>query len=1248
MKNTKRIVSIILSLALIFSTFAIVRINAVTTGTESSKKRLQNGNFEENAKNYTFSSNYTQPYKNTVPYWDTTAFGKNSKPGQFEFFKDKSAHFDVSRNDNNLKNDENYKNGNYLKVAEGEVAAELNADEVSTIYQRIETISGSTYTWGLDHRGRDLTDSMVLIIGPQQEVDPSKTSYNGEDQFVKITSWLKKQYSVEYPPIGCSKKYTVYSRKFAANGKFEGNLSDDDQNISLVETDLINQEWSIWIISSPYCNRSTDKTVAVNGWSKYGTNVINSTNKNDKEKFDDVMRGESSSLGYDCTYTVPKGQTNTLFAFCSFSSGSKSNPNQLTFGNLLDDINFEIYQPISTSITEGGIGGADAEQPDLSNVTIKSDIISGNALNSVVLDGKYCTIYTKEYNGGTLKNCSFEGAYITVNDAAGTPVTKFLKIYNGDVSRLTDEEKNKLSEQYFIFEPKEIVNTETGVVEKWDYYCRVFVDSPVAVHLIYTKAPYVLYDSNGGAPYRFTSNNEYGGNLVGFSDSFQTALDNDDKTIDTKDYYYNCEYTTTSSGDEVIEVTKTGKYVSHAALPNNDWDNGSAKFCGWSVKDSNGNQIILDGEHTITYDPTTGNGGIVTITDSKNNISSLQLDASHGITLTAVWKFVNTAQAQTRNGETQVFEDSALGGTVEETLITTETKDNVAYYPDTNDITYYPDAGGRAEWRVDAVGSVGDKIMFKAKPNSNDKYRFNGWYVKETQTNVTETPTDETETQTVETENQTSVTETYKLISMSTSIAVSVEEGKLKTYYARFERITFPVIFKYTTTGKTDDYDYYEKSETGKYGKYFQDVAAGKKAVKPTGDSEGVKYWFTSPTERDSEHIFNFNTLITEKTTLYAAPSFTFNYFNQFKLKEPWYVNTFGTLKFKDQYIDLKNDPDISDYNVYMLKGTLGQSAPSASNIKKNKNTIKVGKSADNENLIFNTVTSTGKTFNRAGSTFSNFYLFNMKTPVWVVFDFTYKGAKYTSTVKDRSLYNCITTYMKDNGLYTDYPPETQYKLRAAQTKLLYSIQGMYDAINDPELEINITEPTDYYSAVGVSGLTYDSATVNPYSFTSSTTIRNIEPWGLKYSFTVNDHAFSEFDDYGAVVLTDKEGEFNAESNPISVNAILGNDNSVMYSKSSQNIYSVDLDDSGENVAAEVYYVNNMTAYNFDKNTYVVFFVKDKNGNCYYSEIIKNSYNEIASNDKSIYEKISTSIVNYSNNFIAYCNLIETANNKSE
>ena len=300
MKKVKALVSLILSFALIFSTVEMLKISAYTvnkdgTDTKYSYKRLQNGNFEDNKDSYTFKSNYAQPIKTSVPYWDTTAYNTTGANGMFEFFKSTSAHFDVTK--------KYYPNNpEYLNVAEGAVAAELNADEESTIYQRINTVSGSTYTWGLSHRGRDTTDSMVLIIGPEQQVDPSKPSKKGQDQFVRITNWLKEQYGVKYPPEGCSKKYTVYTRPFAASGTFlNENKNDENKNISLIETDDINQEWSVWVISSPFCNTSTDSTKAVNGWSKYGTNVSND--------FDDIIKGASSSLGYDCTYTVPKGQT---------------------------------------------------------------------------------------------------------------------------------------------------------------------------------------------------------------------------------------------------------------------------------------------------------------------------------------------------------------------------------------------------------------------------------------------------------------------------------------------------------------------------------------------------------------------------------------------------------------------------------------------------------------------------------------------------------------------------------------------------------------------------------------------------------------------------------------------------------------------------------------------------------------------------------------------------------------------------
>lgn len=1198
MKRTKRLISLILIFTLLFSTLEMVRFSASTTDTRYSVKHLQNGNFEENVDNYTFRSNYSQPNKTNVPYWDTTAYGSNGNNGMFEFFKSGSAHFEVTK--------KKYPNNpEYLNVADSNVAAELNADEESTIYQRINTVSGSTYTWGLYHRGRDTTDRMVLIIGPEQPVDPSKPSKSGQDQFVRITNWLKTQYGVNYPKTGCSQKYTVYTKPFAEKGKFVNEDSENEyNNISLNETGEINQEWSVWVISSPECNTEPDTTTvtginqinSVNGWSAYGTNSINN--------FDDIIKGASSSLGYDCTYTVPKNQKNTIFAFCSYSSGRLSGNTVVaepTFGNLLDGINFDLYQPISTSITEGGIGSAGTKNPDESYVTIKSDIISGNALNSIILDGQECTIYTKHYNDGNIRDCKFQGAYITVNKDDGTPVTQFLNIYQGnDIDRLTDEQLKELSKKYFI--PKKV----TVDNKEWDYYCTITVSTPVTVHLIYTKAPYVLYDSNGGKTYKFSPDNLIGGNLIGFADSYQQVYDADNNIINTTDYYSNCVYSGGTSEDEKITVSQEGKYTSHSALPNDKWDKNSSKFCGWSVKDSEGNQIILNGKHTVTYNPTTGTGGDVVFKDSDNTVNGLTLDATHGVTLTALWKFVNRAQAQTYDENTNSFEDSAVGGTVEETLIPNDLRGS--------DVSVHTDSNGKVD-RIDAAANAGDIIMFKATSDYENDYVFKGWYCKNSKTGE------------------------YELRSVSSSIAVTVEEGKLNTYYARFQKKSNPVIFKYTSTGSFDGYNFYDITDDHKYGKYYQEVPLGATATQPTGDSKNVKIWFTSPTERGTEYVFDFSTPINKETILYAGPTFAYNYFNFFKLKEPWYINTYGTVKVDGKYIDLKNNPDVTDYNVYMLKGTLDESAPTPSYIKSNSKTIKVGKSVNSKNLIYNNVTkNTNYSFNRAGTTFSDFYLFNMKTPVWVVFDFTYKGVKYTSTVKDRCLYNNITTYMKEasNGLYTDYPPETQAKLRDAQTTLLNRIQNMYDSVKDS----GITEPSTYSPAVSVSGLTYDSTTDGTYKFSSTTAIRNIEPWGLKYTFTVDNQIVTDFDDYGAVVFTDNDGIIDKENfskdNWFSNKELMNN--SVMYSKSAGNVYL-----SKDESAVEIYYINNMSAVNFNKNIYAVFFVKDSDGNTYYSNVISNSYNSVAAEDTSDNANISQSIIEYSNALINYTNLVKKA-----
>lgn len=1195
MKRYKKIIAILLSLALIISTFGIFEVSAATTETRYSKKYLQNGSFEENASSYTWSSKYTQPQKVVVPYWDTTAYNTTGANGKLEFFQDGCAHFNQSSTNK--------------VVADGTVAAELNADEVSTIYQRIETVSGSTYTWGLDHRGRDTTDTMVLFIGPEQyitvdgvktAIDPSKPSKTGQDQFVKMTEWLKTQYGVTYPATGCSQKYTIYSKPFAAKGAFQNESSNADENFSMTPTDECNQEWNLWVISSVNNNTSTVESEAIKGWSKYGTNCYNEN----EDSYNDVINGVNSKLGYDCTYTVPKGQTKTLFAFCSFTV----NPNRktssgytfdATYGNLLDDINFKLYQPISSSITEGGNGGVQA-----GNATITSDIKNGDLFFSTVSDGELCTIRTMKLD--EKDTYEFQGAYVTVFEDDGTPVTKFVPIYDGDdVSRLTPEQKLELSKNYFLVDGTTTTEAD-GTTKTWGYYFNVSVESPVHIHMMYTKAPYVLYDSNGGEPYRWVMGNLAGGNLIGFRDNFQIVVGEDG----TESYYQNCivnENTTTSD----LEVKQPGFYKSHDAVPNKNWNKNTfadgstvgARFLGWAIKDSSNNLVILNGKHQVTYNPKPDKLGHVTFNNLDENgdiikdgaVAGLELDATHGVTLTAQWQFGYTAQAQTLiDSLANTYENSDVGGWVEETFINDRT--NVTDYKN----GYVAD---RTE-RTDAYGAVGEKIIFRATADTANNYVFEGWYTID--------------------ENGVAT-----LVSTTPNLAITVEEGKSEAYYARFKTKTVPVIFHYSASGASDGYDYYLKDTDNKYGKYFQDVVYNEKAKQPpTNLNPKVTMWFTSPTERSAENMFDFSTPITEETHLYASPSFTFNYFNYFKGKEPWFVDVYATLKFNGNYIDMKYDADMTNYNIYMLKGTLGESAPAASEIKKNSSTQKVSKG--NPAIKFNQTTNTGKTFNRAGTTYNDFYIFNMKTPVWVLFDFTYKGITYTSAIKDRSLYNDITVYMQTekSQLFTTYPASAKTDLINAQNTLLLSIQDMYTAVSQ---YTGIKEPTTYKNGSSVSELP-DGEASNTYTFKSTTAIRNIEPWGLKYTFSVDGKTIADFSDYGAVVLTDKSGAY--ASTP-TINKLLKDENSLMYSNSIGNIYSAN------DGSVEIYHINDLLATDFDKNTYTVFFVKDSSGTYHYSTVITNSYNNLANaeTEDSVQTAINQSITKYSQALIDYYNI---------
>ena len=63
MKRRHGFIAVVLCFVLLISTFSVGIVNASTTETRYSVKHLQNGSFEENIENYTFSNTYTQPDK---------------------------------------------------------------------------------------------------------------------------------------------------------------------------------------------------------------------------------------------------------------------------------------------------------------------------------------------------------------------------------------------------------------------------------------------------------------------------------------------------------------------------------------------------------------------------------------------------------------------------------------------------------------------------------------------------------------------------------------------------------------------------------------------------------------------------------------------------------------------------------------------------------------------------------------------------------------------------------------------------------------------------------------------------------------------------------------------------------------------------------------------------------------------------------------------------------------------------------
>lgn len=1163
-------------------------------------KRLQNGSFEYNAdgSQYTQTSGYQQ-HSHKIQAWNTTA-----EENKVELFNATStAHMSASEQAKNY-------------IPDGTYAAELNADEPGSLYQVVNTLPSSTYLWGLDHRGRMGTDTMALVIGPSQELRPSKNSGSttsettpaikkefGKDQFMQMVEWAKSQEKIKLLSdySDASKNYgrdtngkslqniTVYSKPFGLNGSFKS--SDDLSPFSLVPTDEHTQEWHIWIMTS-----------GSGDWSSYGSNdrenginIYGNINSSDMENLKQFF------------YRVPAGQTESMFAFVPIDTADqhRGNNTNATCGNLLDNVNFEVFNSFTASSTYHGAGSltdADnghAEEQDITYNNPISVYTKDNSTQNLVAEIKKEDFYNNN------NNVTFAGVYLTTQNAKGESVTVFKPLKNceideNDLTWKTDSKNEKLQtaavtlpngQQAVVSRlqtdkgcsydiPADMwlkhIDDKTGNIE---YLMQIKdVSSSMDAHFIFLKSPTVTYDANSIKGFEYEISDTDKSNVYSFKP--------DD-----------------SSG--------TVKYIDPVSSHNPVAPNGDWKFTGWKlfddngvVKDRNGNDMILSGTNAIacnTKQPNSSvsertfivvdgkkvqdafNEGVDVIEDGnkvigkewalKDGVTSVYEQKSEALSLVAQWRFKNTFIPEYQEKVTDKgFTQGEIGGTIE--------------LKNTDSENYTADPNGTKSY----FAGVEEQVVATAK--ANDFYTFIGWY--DSKGNV---------------------------VTTNPELIVNQIKGEIGEYHARFQKTGVAVNFYYLEyNDKTKSYEY--KVYDG--GKYTQYLNKHDSAKQPTDDSKKVKTWYTSPTKLGADTAFDFNQTLSKSIDLYAAPAFTFNYLNQFQFAEPWRMITYATLKYDGKYIDMKNDPDVTDYKVYILKaGSVDEKQPTSADIKANSKTQVVSK--NQQGIMFDGTTNVNAKFNRIGTTYNNLHIFDMRTPVWVTFEFTYRGITYTANVKNRSLYNNIDMYMASgNPYYTEY--------REEQKAVLDAIKAMYDAT----AEYNITEATPYHSSVSVSDEVKNSvkAPEEGYNFNSSTTIRNIEPWGFKYSFSVNNKALSEYDDYGVVVLSDYEQA------PADASELVKNENAVMYSKSGNNIYGVD-DDANTAVA---YHVNGITIANYDKSTYAVFFVKDSNG-YHYSSVISNSYKAIAENDTSDSKAVSMAILDYAQKYRTYVDAISSKNN---
>lgn len=774
--------AVLLSLCLLMTMLLPLTAAAEESANTTDNRKLQNGSFEEGQN---FTAPYQQPDQSAVPFWNTTAF-----EGKIELFKENTG---------------TYIPGVTLKPTNGTYAAELNADEESTLYQNVNTSPSSIYEWGLDHGARNGTDIMALVIGPKQSVDPSKPSKDGRDQLMQMVDWLNIGNSVV---AGAEpKQYTVYSKKFAANGTFEDNAGNNA--FSLTPSTIYTEEWHIWIMAS------SKATSGTNPWNSYGSNAEGSAGSS---------TGSGSTtvdLSKYYLYTVPAGQTDTLFGFVSvgYVDSSTTADKAKTYGNFLDNINFQLYHPLSGSSTSHGsavIGGSDGTTEG-EGESAGHKVTVNDKLATYITDGKPLKIQAIVKKDDAKAGCEFVGVYYTKQDENGTPKTVFLQLVGNeieDTGSLTDEQKKG----------KWIKSKNDAGDTIYTYYLEN-ITSATDLHFVFIKNPTITYDPNGGKAYvvERTYNTNEAPNVYSFKPA---VLPENTVVVDTV------------GSATPNKKTFISPYVSHAAEGQNDgW-----KFMGWLLtgdklektgeKETHVNadqlgKLILPAVHTIAcnysvdgateetaaqhFNIYNGNVSLTkTINKTGNEVDGVTwkdngekrayANDHKGLTMIAQWRWRQAFIPQVGSGTN--YTDSANGGTVEITSVT-----------NTSDINYnaaYNENGGKSYH-----AETDEKVT--ATATAKDGFTFEGWYDKD-----------------------------GKLVTTNTTYTYVETKESVNTYYARFSGSVTQTYIRQVKNG--DTWEDTTDDKIGTLGRYEYIDAPGMPISSTATAGTGYKFvgWYDS------------------------------------------------------------------------------------------------------------------------------------------------------------------------------------------------------------------------------------------------------------------------------------------------------------------------------------------------------------------------------------------------------------------